>query len=290
VPVLTDYLSRRGEYLVLILVVVLSVTLMLLSSTEKDLMARAMNDTAMTPVQIVLSQGRGFLGLRAENDSLRTVLARMAVSVSRLQEDRRENDRLRSMLDFREHNQLGLVATRVIAREASRPGREWKIDKGSQDGIRKNLAVVTVDGLMGKVTAVGPRSAFVRPLIARNCRVSAKISRTRTDAIVEWSNDLGLHLTFLPFRAEVEPGDEIISSGLGGVFPKGLLIGKVSQVETLPKDGSLRVLVDPAVDFSSIDGIFVVKEVWTNFFNDTATTEIYTVGTIVLPLAQEERS
>jgi rod shape-determining protein MreC len=256
--VLTDYLSRRGEFLVLILVVVLSVTLMLLSRTEKDLVARVVNDTALTPIQVFVSQATTMRDLRAENDSLRASLARARLEVAARDEAARENERLEEMLAFREQTGGELVASRVIARAAGRPGRALKIDKGARDGLRRNLAVITADGLVGKVTAVDPRSAWVRPLLARNCRVSARIARTRTDAILEWTEGDGLRLSFLPYRAEVVVGDEIVTSGLGGVFPSGLPIGRVSRTDVAPSDGSPRVGVRPTVDFSSIEEVFVV--------------------------------
>jgi rod shape-determining protein MreC len=259
VPVLTDYLSRRGEILVLVLVVVISVTLMLLSSNDKVAVAGRLNDAAFTPFQIALTRGGGLLEAKAENDSLRTELMKASLHLMGMQESERENARLRSMLSLREEPGWNLVAARVLGREASRSSREFKIDKGARDGLRKNLAVVTIEGLLGRVTKVGPHSAFVRPLCARHCNVSVRLARTRTEAILEWSPELGLNLTFLPFRAEFAPGDEVVTSGLGGVFPRGILVGSVSHIETLP-DGSLRALVEPKVRFDAVDEVFVVFE------------------------------
>jgi rod shape-determining protein MreC len=261
VAVLTDYLSRRGEVLVLVFVIVASVTLMLLSSSDKDAVARVVSDTALTPVQAAVSGVGGVKGLRAENDSLRAQLARQTLELAELQERDRESQRLREALAFRDAAGHRVVAARVIAREASRTGRDLKIDVGSRDGVRKDQPVITPDGLVGKITAVEPSSSFVRPLLAANCRVSARLSRTRTDGILSWRDDLGLHLGFLPFRAEVAPGDEVISSGLGGVFPRGILIGRVSRTMQDENDGTLRVLVDPAVAFASLEELFVVLEV-----------------------------
>ncbi len=256
--VLTDYLSRRGEVLVLVLVVVVSITLMLLSQAEKDAVVRLVNDTALTPIQIVLTRGRSLTGLRAENDSLRTALVRRSLEVARLRDDAQEADRLRGMLGFRDRTDLDVVPATVIAREASRRGRDLKIDRGARDGVRRNLAVVTVDGLLGKVIAAEPRSSFVRPLLAPGCRVSARLSRTRTDGILEWSHDRGLQLSFLPLRVEIRVGDEIVTSGLGGVFPPGIPVGRVSETEIIRADGSLRVLIEPITNFHSLEEVFVV--------------------------------
>jgi rod shape-determining protein MreC len=257
---LTDYLSRRGEVLVLALVVALSVALMLLSSNNKAVVARVINDAALTPVQSVLSGVDGFVGLRSENDSLRADLVRQSLRVAELAERDREASRLRELLGFRDVTPHSVVAGRVIAREPARSGRALKIDVGSRDGVNKGLAVITSDGLVGKITDVERNSSYVRPLIARDCLVSARLTRTRTDGILGWRDDLGLHLGFLPFRAEVAAGDEVVSSGLGGVFPRGIVIGHVSRSIFDKNEGAMRVLIKPAVKFSSLEEVFVVLE------------------------------
>jgi len=260
VAVLTDYLSRRGEILVLVLVIVASVTLMLLSSQDKDAFARGVSDAALTPVQMALSGMGGVTGLRAENDSLRAQLARRTLEVAELAERDREAVRLRELLGFRETTPHRVVAARVIAREAARKGQDLKIDAGRRDGLRKDQPVITAEGLVGRVARVEGGSAFVRPLLANNCKVSARLSRTRTDGILGWREDVGLYLGFLPFRAEVATGDEVVSSGLGGVFPRGLVIGHVSKTVFDENEGMLHAVVEPAVDFSSLEELFVVLE------------------------------
>jgi rod shape-determining protein MreC len=163
------------------------------------------------------------------------------------------------MLEFRETSGLEVLATRVIAQEATHLGRHFKIDKGFRAGVRKDLAVITARGLVGKVTKVHLESAFVRPLLVEKCSVSVKLGESRTDGLLEWASDLGLHVKFLPFRAEARPGDEIVTSGMGGVFPSGILVGSVAHVEKTA-DGSLQVLVSPAVDFTAIEEVFVILE------------------------------
>lgn len=186
-PPLTDYLSRRGEGLVLLLVVLLSVTLMLLSTARKDSLARSLNDAALMPVQTVVARTRGLVGLRSENDALRAQLAQARLDVASLGELGREDERLRRMLGFREGSTFQLLAARVIAREASRPGGGYKIDRGSRDGVRDGLAVITPDGLVGKTVLAEPHSAWVRPVVSRGCRVSTRLLRTRVDGILDWT-------------------------------------------------------------------------------------------------------
>lgn len=257
---LTDYLSRRGELLVLALVALLSVTLMMLSSGRKDELARALNDAALTPVQVAVDRVTNLSVRRAEADSLRARLARANLEITALAESGREAARLRRMLHFREELAWDVVAARVIGREASVPGPSYKIDRGARDGLREGLAVITPEGLVGKVVVVEPHSAWVRPLVSRGCRVSTRLDRTRVDGILDWSPGKGLHLTFVPPRAEAAVGDVVLTSGLGGTYPRGLRVGKVVASEPNPADGTLRLLIRPAVDFGSLEEVFVVVQ------------------------------
>jgi rod shape-determining protein MreC len=258
VPALTDILSRRGEYFVLLLVAIVSIALMLFSTGGKMSVARALHDAALTPVQTTLTGVSDVRGLRAENDSLRASLARVRLEMAALGERALAAERLERMLAFRETSRFDLLSARIIGFEADRAGREFKIDRGSVDGIERNLAVVTPDGLVGRVSEVERGSAYVRPINGPQCSVSARVQDTRVEGILDWTPDHGLHLAFLPLRIEIEVGDEIVSSGLGGVFPRGVPLGRVVELEVDEADGTLRAKVDASVDFGSLEEVFVV--------------------------------
>ncbi|MBZ0270192.1 rod shape-determining protein MreC [bacterium] len=258
-PALTDYLSRRGEFLVLALVVALSVGLMLLSDRKRDAMARALGDASLAPVQMVVSRSLDVRNVRAENDSLRAQLARAELSLGELRLRDAQTEPLRAMLDLRDRTGWELIPARIVGREAARARVEYRIDKGWADGVDSS-AVMTPKGLVGRVSRIGKHTAWVRPIITQGCQVSARIERTRTEAILGWSRQAGTHLQHVPFRAEVTAGDVVVSSGLGGVFPPGIRLGEVTRSEPQPSRGVLSVFVTPAVDFSSLEAVFVVKE------------------------------
>ncbi|MAF26687.1 MAG: rod shape-determining protein MreC [Gemmatimonadota bacterium] len=256
---LNDYLSRRGEILVLVCVVAASLTLHWVSRSRGAGFAHSLHDAALGPVQSGLSFVGGLVGLRSENDSLRTDLAQASLRIAALREDAREGDRLREMLALRDRSTHGLLAARVVAVEADRTGDDLRIDKGERDGVRRNLAVVTPSGLAGAVATVGPRTSLVRPLAGPQCQVSVRLSGVRAEGILRWDRFDGLRVTFLPARAAVEVGEEVITTGYGGVFPAGIPVGRVRSVESSPGDGTLRVSVEPAVDFSRLEEVFVVS-------------------------------
>ena len=113
---------------------------------------------------------------------------------------------------------------------------------------------------VGRISRVTEDAAWVRPIVARGCEVSARVDRSRTLGILDWSSRWGVHLTFVPFRADISAGDVVTSTGLGGVFPGGIRIGEVTRTEPVPSQGTLRVFVTPAVNFSSLEEVFVVLE------------------------------
>jgi rod shape-determining protein MreC len=125
--------------------------------------------------------------------------------------------------------------------------------------VREGVAVVAPQGLVGKVVLVEPRSAWVRPLNSRGCRVSTRLERTRVDGILDWTPGRGLHLTFVPLRMEAAIGDVVVTSGLGGTFPRGIPVGEVTSIEPNRADGSMRLLVRPAVDFDALEEVFLVS-------------------------------
>jgi rod shape-determining protein MreC len=84
------------------------------------------------------------------------------------------------------------------------------------------------------------------------------VARSRAEGIVEWKSGSDLELSFIPFRADVKAGDQLITSGLGGVFPRGIPVGKVKEIESDPKSGSSRITIETACDFSALEEVFVV--------------------------------
>ena len=174
-----------------------------------------------------------------------------------------ENARLRELLGYKQAaTQFDLVAARVIGRESATWSSMVVINKGLGDGVDKDMAVVTEKGLVGRVVEAGPNSSKVQLILDPRSSVGTLVQRaeSRVTGIVvgDMDNPTMPNMENIPKTADVQEGDLIITSGYGGVFPKGLPVGLVT---TLKNDdgGLLKIAVlEPAVDFQKLEDVAVI--------------------------------
>jgi rod shape-determining protein MreC len=213
----------------------------------------------MTSVDSVRGVWSGYVALRdaqAENEALKNELQRLQV---RLQEERAEAQRAenyRKLLELRERAGVDTVASEVIAGPATNEFLDMTIDKGSADGVRRDMAVISPGGVIGRVHLSSPRAAKVQMLIDFNAAAGAMIERTRAQGLVVGLGS-SLRMDYVTSTADVKPGDLVVTSGIDKVYPKGFVIGTVENVE---RTGGtyLDITVRPAVDFSRIEEVLVV--------------------------------
>lgn len=179
-----------------------------------------------------------------------------------LREDTDELLRLRSIVDFTDENKLtyNLVAARVIARSPNNWYKTLTINKGSQQGIAKDMAVISPDGLVGRIESINQNSAQVFLITDREVAVGAILQRTReTNGIVEGKGDSYLlGMNNIPYYSEIRKGDRVITSGLSEYYPKGILIGTIKQTKKEPGGLLLSAEVTPGVDFDKLEEVLVV--------------------------------
>ncbi len=160
-----------------------------------------------------------------------------------------------------ERSVFKLVPAEIVARDSSTWWRTVTINRGKADRIESDMPVVTDAGLVGKTTTVGDNISIVLLLSDENCRVAASVEGTREQGIVSGERVTGsvtplLDLNFLSKQANLQPGMKAYTSGVGGVFPSGLLIGTVQSFRARELDGQARIT--PAVDLSHLEDVFVV--------------------------------
>jgi rod shape-determining protein MreC len=202
--------------------------------------------------------------LQKENDELRAELARLRLDGARVEEIARENERLRLMLQFRNSARQPYLAARVIGRDTSNWWKSVRIDRGARDGVTVDAAVITPQGLVGKVIQVGESESQVLLIMDRSCKVSARLQTSRepgivTGGVAELSANPRCKMTFISKQAKIEPRATVITSGMGGVFPPGYVIGAVAETHRADEAGLYQeVEIIPAVNFKSLEEVFVI--------------------------------
>jgi rod shape-determining protein MreC len=169
-----------------------------------------------------------------------------------------DNLRLRQMLDFKEKSVFPLSAAGVIGYDPSNLSSIIVINKGKQQGIEKDFTVITNQGLAGRVIQAGSLTSQVLLINDLNSGVAAFIQRSRQKGLVSGTLAGSLRMHYLPPDADVQVSDLVVTSGLSGLYPKGILIGQVTRVQRQGKAGEISALVKPAVDLSRLEEVLVV--------------------------------
>ena len=190
-------------------------------------------------------------GLDVENRMLRSQLVE-------LEELRSENARLKGLLEFRSGLETETVVARVIGVDPTNWFQTVTIDKGSEQRLREGMAVINQHGVVGRIVKCSPRSSRVLLLIDASSAVATLVERTRTRSVCRGTGD-GLSLDYVALPEDVAEGDLIVTSGLGGVFPKGLPVGTVRSVVRGGFSMFQTIEVAPAVDFSRIEEVMVLR-------------------------------
>ncbi|PKQ15957.1 MAG: rod shape-determining protein MreC [Actinobacteria bacterium HGW-Actinobacteria-7] len=195
---------------------------------------------------------------RSQLEQLRAQNQRLRSRVSELEEARIENIRLRKLVKITQAGNREAVAASVIGR----PSNQWEnaitIDRGTADGIKVGMPVVGPRGLLGQTVSVSARSSRVRLLTDQRSGVAALVQRTRAAGIVKGSIDGHLSLEFVSTETTVRAGDVVITSGIGGVYPKGLIVGEAIDVKREPNALFQTITLEPAGGLAGLEEVLVL--------------------------------
>lgn len=198
-----------------------------------------------------------------ENQQLKAYIAQLEQIAGEVDTLRQENARLKELLAFTETNaDLTYVAGTVIGRNQGIWFDTFTINIGRNQGLEKNQPVVSANGLVGRVSDVGATWSKVVALIDSSTNISVIVERTRDNGMVRGTLQAGsesdtLELYYLPSDTDLLPGDNIVTSGIGGLYPKGIVVGEVTEVSR-SGESEINALVSPAVDFRHIEEIMVI--------------------------------
>lgn len=264
---------KKLNIALLLVVVVIAVYLSTLSSSDMQSLQGGFMSvlspflrTGSAVQEQIGSMGKGLKTLdelEAENRKLNEQNRELMTTNNLLRELEAENNRLRLSLEYRERSVFRLLPARIISRDASSWWNTVRINRGFEDGVETDQPVLNETGLIGKTTTVTKNESIVVLITDETCRVAAKVEGTREQGILtgmriqESGTNGELQLNFLTKNAALEPGLKVYTAGVSnGVFPSGILIGKVKEFRTRPLDG--QALVEPAVDLSTTEDVFVV--------------------------------
>jgi rod shape-determining protein MreC len=196
---------------------------------------------------------------REENEKLHQKIGDLESELRSYKEAAAQNKILLELLKYKSKVSYEMILARIIARDPHNWFQTILLDKGNRDGVLPNMPVVNPQGAVGKTIEVTPHTSRVLLLLDERSGIGAMVEETRNLGVVEGEGNFYL-LRYLPRQAEVKEGDTVISSGLGGVFPKGLAIGEVSKIERRISDLFQYVEVTPYVNFAKLEEVFIITK------------------------------
>src|SRR6267378_3319183 len=251
--------ARRADWAALTIACVLSLTLMLLGRGQQARAAWFVQHTVLAPVEAIVGWVDAGVGVYWENQKLKKRLAQVQIEADATRSERLENARLRRLLALSQENPSDLAAVRVTARSLDRLGGSLTIDEGAKEGILPNGAVITPEGLVGRIERVAPHEARVLTLLHRDCAVAVRVGRSHVDGVLQWEfgESPVLSLLYVSSQEDVKKGDWVLTSGLGGIFPEGVRVGTITRVGIAENGLMKEVQVKPAVNFRSLEEVLV---------------------------------
>jgi rod shape-determining protein MreC len=205
----------------------------------------------------------GYIGLRTaqkENDSMRAELDRLKVRNAELEGRALEADRLAALLNFRNaHSDTPMIAAHVIGASPDSGSLVVNIDRGSRDGIRRDMGVITPDGVVGKIFAVYPDISQVLLMGDKESGVGALLADTRTQGPVKGTGEPLLSLDYISNDEKVTVGEAVLTSGQDRIFPKDLPVGKVVDFVSDPKTPFMRIRVRPAAHLDRLEEVLILQ-------------------------------
>ncbi|HVR41053.1 MAG TPA: rod shape-determining protein MreC [Thermoanaerobaculia bacterium] len=268
----TDVIPRRPTLLFIVVLSLLFVLMSVSSQTRylgetRTLFERTVM-TIFSPVpksvnwigRTASDMYHGYLDMRRavnENVRLHRQVAQLTTDNLKLQQSEGDVRRLRALLAYSEEFTMQTSLAQTIMLDTAGRFKSIIIDKGSGDGVEVNDAIVNANGLIGRVVLTTKDLAKIQLVTDSNCAVGSLLTRTRRQGVVRGNGGTALQMLDVPSLSDVSPGDEVLTAGIDGVYPKGIPIGTVVSAEpgqTLFKN----IVVKPAVDFGKIEEVIVI--------------------------------
>ncbi|MBW1676612.1 MAG: rod shape-determining protein MreC [Deltaproteobacteria bacterium] len=200
------------------------------------------------------------VAVREECDRLKGMLANAQIEKSRYLESELASQRLRKLLEMKSEVPHRMLPAKVVGLDPSGWFKTVFINRGTGDGVSRGMAVIASGGIVGRIIGASGRYAKVLLIIDRSSAIDALVQRTRSRGVLEGETSESCRFKYVVRKANIKIEDTVISSGLDGLFPKGLRVGTISEISR-PSSGLFQeVKVRPFVDFTRLEEVLVILE------------------------------
>ncbi len=247
------------QYLVLVLCCLISLGLLVNCDTPVLHAIRGASIELFGMIEMPFSAWNRYFGLMEENAALLATNAELCAEVSRMRSAQVENEKLRALLNCKLQTPRPLHFAHVVDRTVHPERNLFMIDAGAQDGVENGMAVLTDKGLVGRVVLTSPHFAIVQPVVNSDFKVSVVSEKTRLFGVVHWAGgDIAVaELLHIPVSRRIEVGERLLTTEFSTFANANLPVGTVEHVEASNSDLFLRITVRLAVDFSTLEHVFV---------------------------------
>lgn len=233
--------------------------------------------------------------VREQNQQLQATVDRLRLEQAALLEDAQQGQRLQAILRFQEKYIYKTLPVQVIGTSGSEQSRAFYIDKGSDSGVERDMAVITADGIVGKVRDVFPRTAQVLAVNDQSSGAGVILETTRIRGILRGNAAGQLQIVGLMADSRIKPGERVLTAGGDEIFPRGLPVGTVKEVAPDPdQDGFIKIIVQSAAHLNRLDEVLVITSVQPRFppdqQKDIATSEAEKAPEVEQENAQQKAS
>jgi rod shape-determining protein MreC len=242
----------------LFVTVLLSLLMLSADLSKQQQIARILSLSIFYPFQFTIHQITNINNIFHENKKLKEEITTLSVKCSLLEETAVENGRLRTLLGFDSKISYTLLPAHAVVREPSYLYRSLVINIGQNKGVSLYMPVINKSGVIGKVIQVMPSICLVQLIRDPSERVSVMTKRNNDVGIFETADSRNFFIKYRKY-IDISKGDTVVTSGLGGIYPKGLNVGIVKEIKDIYDPLFKDVIITPAVNFEHIEEVFVVK-------------------------------
>ena len=256
---IVDLFSQRHGIVAFVFFLVLGLLMRQAPLPIRESIVTTAVSTLYFPPQRIVSAVGHYKSIALENEQLKEENARLRQETYHAREGLQELARLHTLVRFDDKWDYPIVTSRVVGHNPGRFLTTMVINRGTEHGVHENMPVFSMNGLVGKVSKATLNHSRVQLLVDPNLKLSVMDRKTRVVGFLE-SMD-GVRLTaMVPTHAGIRPGDTLITSGLGGIFPKGIPVGTVKDVRKSDLDVMRQMDVEPFQDFTTLEEVFVMEK------------------------------